>query len=285
MTWVRKDDAASVHQKFFRSGVAAYGWWDAALGYCNRHLSDGFVPARNIELVFPGTPSATVRLLVEALVRERSLHVVTAGQPIVCHARSAFCPRVVRPEDGYVMHDYFEYQPRRSQVLRSRRKMSSARSAAGRKGGVRSGEKRKQVASVLLEAKRSPDPTRPDPTRSDLLPKEEKQKKERKPVVLLDDRLMAELRVDPAYKHLDVDQEAAKYDRWLTTPRGRGKLRTYQRFVGWLNRAEPSRTHVGGVGRLFVADPTADNHDAIEEAKARLRGQRVVVDGRAQVEP
>ena len=164
MAWVKKDDAAALHPKFFRAGVAAYGWWDAGLGYCNRNLSDGFIPARDLPLVFPGAPPEAVLQFVEALMRERSLHVATAGRPVICHTRSKFCPRGPKVEDGYVMHDYFEYQFSRSQALKRRRKISSERSAAGRKGGVKSGETRKQVASVLLEAKRSPDPTRPDPT-------------------------------------------------------------------------------------------------------------------------
>jgi hypothetical protein len=130
VTWVRKDDGAPLNKKFFRAGLTAYGWHDAALCYCNRYLTDGFIPARDVDLVFPGTPPGVSRGAIEALVREGSLHVVTAGQRLVCPSRSPVCPRKIRDEDGWSVHDFFAQQPTKKQVVFMRREKSKR----GRKG-------------------------------------------------------------------------------------------------------------------------------------------------------
>jgi len=164
LPWVRTEDDAPTHTKFFLSGVAAYGWWHAGLSYCNRELTDGFIPARAMGLVFPGTPHDEILRLVEALVRERVLHTVSAGQRSGCpHPK---CPRRQAPEDGYLMHDYFDYQPSRAEVIEQRR----VRSVSGRKGGEKSAKERKQIASATSKrgasTENNPVPTRPDPSRT-----------------------------------------------------------------------------------------------------------------------
>ena len=57
-------------------------------------------------------------------------------------------------------------------------------------------------------------------------------------IVLTDDAFLAALKLNPAYEGIDIDRELGKLDAWLMTPRGRGKQRTRQRIVNWLNRAE-----------------------------------------------
>lgn len=163
MAWVRIEDGTPLHTKFYGAGVAAYGWWIAALAYCNRELTDGFIPARALDLVFLGHPHETTMDLVEVLVRERLLHPVAEGQQPSCSHRG--CPRALARTNGYILHDYFDYQPRRFAVL-ARRRM---RSKAGRQGGVQSALSRKQLATPLSKHGASsvtnPVPTRPDPSR------------------------------------------------------------------------------------------------------------------------
>src|SRR5262245_1382589 len=113
MTWVRVEQNAPLHTKFLLAGLPAYGWWHAALCYCNRELTDGFIPTRALMIVFPGIPPDEVQRAIEALVRERCLHPVKHGQRPECHADSRACPSRLAPEDGYVIHDIFDYQPRR----------------------------------------------------------------------------------------------------------------------------------------------------------------------------
>lgn len=59
-----------------------------------------------------------------------------------------------------------------------------------------------------------------------------------RPVVLTDDQFLASLKLNPAYQGIDIDRELGKLDAWLLTPRGRGKQKSRQRIVNWLNRAD-----------------------------------------------
>ena len=70
----------------------------------------------------------------------------------------------------------------------------------------------------------------------------------------MDNAFIATLRVNPAYKGIDVDREMAKLDAWLLTPRGRGKQKTRQRAINWLNGCEPSVSTNGHVE--VPEDPT-----------------------------
>lgn len=130
MTWVGVDDSAPLHKKFFRSGLTAYGWFVAALCYCNRFLTDGFIPAKDAALVFPGTPQDLLMAVIQALVQEHTLHVVKAGVRTTCHNKSRNCPTPVRQEDGWSVHDFFVHQPSKIAVIRKRRENS----IRGRKG-------------------------------------------------------------------------------------------------------------------------------------------------------
>jgi hypothetical protein len=249
MAWVRKDENAALHPKFFRAGVAAYGWHDAALGYCNRYLTDGFVPSRDLLLIFPGTLPDVVTEIVEVLVREGLLE--------------------VRAE-GYAMHDYAHYQPLRKDVLRERRRLS----ARGRQGGINSGISRKRAASTRYEApacgETKPDPARPAPARPDParpaparpVPEGAAGAPPRSAaVVLTDDQFITALRANPAYQSIDLDRELAKMDAFLLTPKGRGRKKTRQFIVNWLNRID--RPMVGTarpVSRAVAAIEAANRH-------------------------
>jgi len=125
MTWVKTDDNAPNHPKFVRSGPEAYGWWHAALCYCNRYLTDGVIATKDLPHVYPGVTGARLKRIVTALVTQGSAD---------------------RSPNGLVIHDYLDYQPSRARVLEERR----AKAEAGKVGGLRSGESRgygKQPAS------------------------------------------------------------------------------------------------------------------------------------------
>ena len=165
MTWVRTEDGTVLHPKFFRAGVAAHGWWSGGLGYCNRNLTDGFIPTRDVDLVYPGTPHEVVLALIEALIQEGLLHTIAPGRRADC--RSPRCRPLKAPSDGYLMHDYLDYQPSRKHVTAKRRAMSRI----GRQGGERSGERRKRNASQPdkrdAQQPANPVPSRPVPSRPD----------------------------------------------------------------------------------------------------------------------
>jgi hypothetical protein len=62
--------------------------------------------------------------------------------------------------------------------------------------------------------------------------------KTKRTISMADDDFIEALKQNPAYKGIDVEREIGKLDAWLLTPRGRGKMRTQQRLVTWLNNAE-----------------------------------------------
>ncbi len=146
MTWVRLDDGFPDHPKFIGIGDAALALWVRALAHCNRYLTDGLVvPKALARLSLAKKPSAVADELVAA-----KLWTVT--------------------DDGYLFHDYADYQHTKAQT--TERRMS--KQEAGRAGGQRSGEARRAKqneaecfapACVLVEPKRTPVPipSRPDP--------------------------------------------------------------------------------------------------------------------------
>ncbi len=62
--------------------------------------------------------------------------------------------------------------------------------------------------------------------------------KPKRAIALADNEFIQALKENPAYEGIDIDREIGKVDAWLLTPRGRGKQKTRQRIVNWLNRAE-----------------------------------------------
>ena len=57
-------------------------------------------------------------------------------------------------------------------------------------------------------------------------------------VVLSDDQFVSALKSNDAYKGIDLDLELARMDAWLLTPKARGRKKTRQFVVNWLNRCD-----------------------------------------------
>lgn len=140
MVWVRLDDEFSENPKIAQLSDSALALWVVGLAYCNRNLTDGFIPAQ-----------------------------VGMGQLRYCdgHAEQVIAELVaggfwVREDGGWTVHDYFDYQPSREDVEALR----EARREAGRLGGLASAQaKAKQVleqnaskASSKIEANFNPVP-------------------------------------------------------------------------------------------------------------------------------
>lgn len=56
--------------------------------------------------------------------------------------------------------------------------------------------------------------------------------------VLSDGQFITALRANPAYTGIDLEREFAKMDAYLLTPKGRGRRKTRQFVVNWLNRID-----------------------------------------------
>lgn len=165
MVWVKLDDQFPIHRKIAALSDTAFRLHAAALAWCARNLTDGFVPDDELAQVC-------------AQVRAPERFAIELADRTVWHRADHHCPSEyclaphTHAEDGralagWVIHDYLEYQQTRSKVLRIR----SERKKAGAAGGRKSGETRrrssqppgskteantKQVASCLLEPRPGP---------------------------------------------------------------------------------------------------------------------------------
>ncbi|HET7486849.1 MAG TPA: hypothetical protein VFJ85_02905 [Acidimicrobiales bacterium] len=110
MAWVRLDEAFPDHPKVARAGPLASWLHVCALAYCNRLLTDGFVPSAQVaKLADLSEVRATALQLAERLV-DVGMWTREAG--------------------GFRIHDFGDYQPTKAQVEAERQ----AKAAAGRKG-------------------------------------------------------------------------------------------------------------------------------------------------------
>ena len=119
MTWSRFDDAAPKHPKARMAGNEAWALWAAAVMYCNRYLTDGFVPTAALAtecLPFPISP-AKARKLAEALCEVK---VRVDGHGLF-----------ERAEGGYLVHDFLDWNPSKAEV-ESKRKADRERKRGGR---------------------------------------------------------------------------------------------------------------------------------------------------------
>lgn len=160
MAWVRIDENFAQHPKVLKAGPLGMAMHVAALCYCNRHLTDGFVPKQIACMLLDLTGIG---------MRMWSSETMGGGhdaewQMIVDDLVEAGLWRPI--EGGWMIHDYLVYQPSREQVQR----LKEVRSEVGRRGGM---AKREQTAGNLpskepskttskREAKVNPDPD-PDP--------------------------------------------------------------------------------------------------------------------------
>lgn len=145
MAWAKLDDGMPTHPKVIAAGAAAFALDVAAICYSNKHLTDGFIATHALAAVLPGLPSP----------KRHAAKLVEVG-------------RWDQVDDGWIIHDYHDFQPSADH----QREVSKKRAEAGRRGGRRSGSNQraeqeatseandKQSASKLLK----PVPARPVPT-------------------------------------------------------------------------------------------------------------------------
>lgn len=124
MTWVRIDDQFDEHPKHQQAGPLAWALWSAGLAYCNRNLTDGFIPHSKAQTLvnwqFSEPPDDQGRR-----------RLVTVGITSGCAGDDVTNEYVIKLllsaglwepcEGGYLVHDYKDYQPSRRQVLEQRK--------------------------------------------------------------------------------------------------------------------------------------------------------------------
>lgn len=125
MSWVRIDDHFYDHPKWATAPGDSIALWLAAMAWCNRNESwEGFIPAKKLAgLVNISSVKRTIKDLVD---------------------RRAFVPQ----NDGFVIHEYPEYQQNEKVRL-----IREKRSQAGRKGAsARWGTTGPVMASAIANA-------------------------------------------------------------------------------------------------------------------------------------
>jgi len=110
MPWVRFDDHFPVNRKVDGLSDTAFRLHVSAIFWCARNLTDGVVPEEDLELV-TARVRAPARFSTE-LVRRGLWH--EAGYD----CGSATCPPP--GTNGWVIHDYWEFQPSKDRVLADR---------------------------------------------------------------------------------------------------------------------------------------------------------------------
>lgn len=116
MPWARVDDTAHEHRKFKRAGLEATGLYYMSISYCARYLTDGHVDA---DWLAERVPNRKHREQLLAALVDQRLFEPNGGS-------------------GYIVHDYLELNPSRSEV----EDLRSKRAAAGRAGGQANGKQR-----------------------------------------------------------------------------------------------------------------------------------------------
>lgn len=112
--WVKLDDHFAQHPKVAAAGPLAMAMQVAGLSYCNRELTDGFIPRSVARTLIDCDPEAGITVTCQWIIdRLMSFEMWEAV------------------EGGYRIHDYHDYQPTKEEALALREK----RAEAGRLGG------------------------------------------------------------------------------------------------------------------------------------------------------
>ncbi len=109
MVWIRIDDQIAHHPKFFEVGPVASWLWVCGNGYCNKYLTDGFIPTAALKAL--GNVPNPVK-----------------------HARDLVRVGLWDDADGgYRVHDFHDYNPTAADVKEKREK-DRRRKETARKG-------------------------------------------------------------------------------------------------------------------------------------------------------
>lgn len=124
MAWLRIDDTVPTHRKHLKAGPAAAWLWVCGIAYCQRHLTDGFIPEEALALlgVAKGSDALASKLVEVGL----------------------FC----RVDGGYQVHDYLDLNASRDEAVATKQKRHEDKAKAGRAGAAARWQKDGSLPSV-----------------------------------------------------------------------------------------------------------------------------------------
>jgi hypothetical protein len=145
MPWVRFDDQFTIHRKVDGLSDAAFRLHASAIFWSARNLTDGFVSREDLDGV-------------TARVRTPARFAAECVRRGVWHDARQLCPSEKCPgpvdEDGWIIHDYWQYQFTKEQVVHDREKAAirQANWRAAHNGG----------SNAVTNGVSSPSPPRPE---------------------------------------------------------------------------------------------------------------------------
>lgn len=162
MPWVRFDDQFPIHRKVKGLSDAAYRLHTEGIFWCARNLTDGYVPTADLSDL--ATARRPLKFLPE-LVARGNWHLADE----VCESEK--CPAHVdnRPAsvgDGWLIHDYFDYQPTKAKVLEERAKNAERQKRhrdRHRDDEPEYGSERNGVTNAVTNRRSNTTPSRPGP--------------------------------------------------------------------------------------------------------------------------
>jgi hypothetical protein len=163
MAWVRIDDHFDEHPKMQRVGPLGWGFWLAGLAYCNRNLTDGFIPWNKARTLCSFEVAEDDGIVWDiSRVSGMSGEDMTADWLIGLLIGAGLWEEVRNEKgrtEGYCIHDYQEYQPLKAQIEEERAK----KVAAGQAGGRASAQARAQAPAETPAQAKSKQSSTPNP--------------------------------------------------------------------------------------------------------------------------
>lgn len=141
MPWIKVDDHFDEHPKMAHVGPLGWALWLVGLAYCNRNLTDGFIPyitARRLvswDFLMPRNGSEVEQVWSVGI--NTGMHGEDVDTPLVIDMLidAGLWEEVT---GGYRVHDYQEYQPSKADVVAERQKWAAKK----RRGRMSPGDSR-----------------------------------------------------------------------------------------------------------------------------------------------
>lgn len=227
MVWVRIDDGFAEHPKLARVGPLGMAMQVAALCYCNRKLTDGFVPRSVARTLLDFEVDGGGLRWTLARTSGHAGDDIDAEWVIGLLVEAGIWEEV---QGGYVVHDFGDYQPLKDDVV----DLSAKRSAAGRAGAAArwhadSNANGKSHSKPVAKECPEPEPVPQEPT-PPVEPPRRKRRATRMPEGW--EPTEAHRRV-AAEERVDVDREAQRFRDWAEAG-GHSKVDWDAAFRNWL---------------------------------------------------
>lgn len=155
MGWVRLDDAFYDHPKLAAVGPLGIALWATALGWCNRNLTDGHLPASRARTLLDFDGIA----VVDGMHGEDVTAQTVIDQLVAVGLWD-------ETDGGYEVHDYLDFQPSAEQIRARQVDQHNAKVLAGKKRAA--GAQRDQHGRLKTGRSQPPEPApQPPPTPPD----------------------------------------------------------------------------------------------------------------------